>query len=513
MPSNSITIEKEHAEQLFIDYLTLLNQNLLLSIPANFLCSLIAFIGLYDRANQKHLLIWFMTSITAFILNAVLFFFNRSHPIKSQYYLRVLIGLTIIYGALWGIAGSVLIPYNDLLNQMLIISIVIGVASGGLHILQPNRTASLLFFMLTILPLSFWLFYQDASTYLLLGGALLVYFCFILTVSWMGYGFLNNNFKLRYENLDLINQLIKKNATQEESELRFRSAFNSSAIAMALVSLEGEWLKVNEALCQLLGYSEKELLNTNIETVTYPDDLNLDLYAVQQLFEGTIKSYHLEKRYVHKNNSIIWILFSCSLIRDTGDQPLYMIIQIQNIDAQKKAEQELKYIAYHDVLTGLANRKQLELSFEHALTYAKRHQKQIAIMFLDLDYFKEVNDHLGHYIGDKLLIETGKRLKSSLRETDIIARQGGDEFIVALTELSDIDQVINVAKKILISIAKPITIKNHEISITASIGISLYPQHGDDLYTLIKLADEALYEIKTTGKNNFLLFNKSISNS
>ncbi len=513
MPSNSIKLEKKHAEKLFIDYLTLLNQNLLLSIPANFLCSLITFIGLYDRVNQRHLLVWFITSITAFILNTVLFFFNRSHPIKSTYYLRILIGITITYGALWGIAGSVLIPHNDLLHQMLIISIVIGVASGGLHILQPNRIASLLFFMLTILPLSFWLFYQDASTYLLLGSALLVYFCFILTVSWMGYGFLNTNFKLRYENLDLINQLVKTNATLEESELRFRSAFDSSAIAMALVSLEGEWLKVNEALCQLLGYSEKELLSTNIQAITYPEDLNLDLYAVQQLLEGTIKSYHLEKRYVHKNKSILWILFSCSLIRNPENQPLYAITQIQNIDAQKKAEQELKYIAYHDVLTGLANRKQLDLSFDHALTYAKRHQKQIAIMFLDLDYFKEVNDSLGHDIGDKLLIETGKRLKSSLRETDIIARQGGDEFIVALTELSDIKHVIEVAKKILITIAKPITIKNHEISITTSIGISLYPQHGDDLYTLIKLADEALYEIKSTGKNNFLLFHKRMSAS
>lgn len=134
-------------------------------------------------------------------------------------------------------------------------------------------------------------------------------------------------------------------------------------------------------------------------------------------------------------------------------------------------------------------------------------------MFLDLDSFKEVNDSLGHDIGDKLLIEIGKRLKSSLRETDIIARQGGDEFIIALTELSNIEQVINVANKILTSIAKAITIKTHEISITASIGISLYPQHGDDLYALIKLADEALYEVKSTGKNNFLLFYKSMGTS
>ena len=155
--------------------------------------------------SQVLKVIWFITSITAFFLNTALFLVNRYYVIKPKVYLNLLIAMTITYGVLWGFVGSVLIPYDDLLNQKIIISIIIGVASGGLHILQPNRTASLPFFMLTILPLSFWLFYQDLPTYILIGSALLVYFCFMLTVPWMGYGFLNNNLNLRYENLALIN--------------------------------------------------------------------------------------------------------------------------------------------------------------------------------------------------------------------------------------------------------------------------------------------------------------------
>lgn len=353
--------------------------------------------------------------------------------------------------------------------------------------------------------MSFWLFHQNSLTYRLLGTALLIYFCFVSIVSWLGYGILNKNFKLRYENLDLIDKLIEINASLEESESRFRSAFNSAAIGMAIVSLEGRWLKVNESLCQIVGYSEKELLETDFQSITYPDDLDLDLNYVRQLLAGNIRFYHMEKRYFHKNGSVIWILLSGSLIRDSENKPLYFIAQIQNIDAQKRAEQELKYIAHHDVLTGLGNRKQLELSFNHALAYAKRHQKQIAIMFMDLDYFKNVNDKLGHDMGDLLLIEIGKRLKSSLRSTDIIARQGGDEFIIALTELSNVNSVVTIAKKILVDIAKPLIIKQHDISITGSIGISLYPEDGCDLDTLIKKADDALYNVKATGRNNFQL--------
>ena len=509
---NKILKKRKHAQEtIYIDYLMLLNQNLMLSIPANFFCTLIVFIGLFHVASHKSPFCWFITSITAFFLNTALFFVNRYYVIKPKVYLNLLIAMTITYGVLWGFVGSVLIPYNDLLNQMLIISIIIGVASGGLHILQPNRTASLLFFMLTILPLSFWLFYQDLPTYILIGSALLVYFCFMLTVSWMGYGFLNNNLNLRYENLALINQLMKINMSLEESESRFRSAFDSSAIGMALVSIKGTWLKVNEALCQIIGYTEQEFLGSSMQTITYPEDIELGAEDEQQLLAGTKKFYHLEKRYMHKNGKSIWVLLSYSLIRDGANNPLYFIVQIQNINAQKHAEQELKYIAYHDVLTGLANRKQLDKSFEAALIYAKHHSKEIAVLFIDLDYFKEVNDQLGHDVGDLLLIEVAKRLKSSLRATDIVSRQGGDEFIVVLTALTHVGQATEHAQTLLNFIAKPIAVNQHQISITASIGISCYPKNGEDLYTLIKSADESLYQVKSTGKNNFHLSTNRVS--
>lgn len=505
MTNESHNIEKNLMQRVFEDRVMLLNDNLLLSIPTNFICFLIVFVGLYPEVDRTYLFIWFTTAVLTFVLHGSGFIINRRHALSPEHYLKFLIGLAVIYGALWGISGSILMPHNNLLYQMLVIVIIIGVASGGLHTLQPNMTASILFFILIIIPLCVWLFSQHSSTYFLLGIALLIYLCFVLMVSWLGNKLLNTNFRLRYENLDLVNQLVMNNRILEESESRFRSAFDSAAIGMAIVSLEGMWLKVNQSLCQIVGYTEEELLKIDFQTITYPDDLELDLSYVRQLLAGKINSYHMEKRYIQQNGNVIWILLSVSLIRNNENKPLYFIAQIQNIDAQKKAEQELKYIAYHDILTGLANRKQLDTSFELALSYAKRHQHQIAILFMDLDHFKEINDTLGHDIGDLLLIEISSRLKTTIRSTDILIRQGGDEFIIALTELPDASQAIEIAKKILVTIAKPIIIKPHSMSITGSIGISMYPKDGEDLTALIKQADKALYIVKSEGGNNFRL--------
>lgn len=495
--------EKTLMQKIDADRMALLNDNLLYSIPANFFCFLIVFVGLYNTANHTYLWMWFVAAVFTFVLHSIVFIINRIHSFPTEYYLKFLIGLAIIYGALWGISGSILMPHKNHLYQMIVIIIIIGVASGGLHILQPNMIASILFFILIILPLSIWLFLQNSSTYFLLAIALLIYFCFMIMVCWRGNKLLYTNFKLRYENIDLVDRLVANNEILAESEIRFRSAFDSAAIGMAIVSLEGKWLRVNQSLCQIVGYTAEELLKLDFQTITYPDDLELDLSYVQQLLAGEISSYNMEKRYIQKNGNVIWILLSGSLVRNVENQPLYFIAQIQNINAQKQAEQELKYFAYHDVLTGLANRKQLSTLFELSLSYAKRHKYKIAILFIDLDYFKEINDSLGHDIGDRLLVEIGTRLKQIIHSNDILIRQGGDEFIMAFTELSSSDEVIEEAQKILITIARPIKIEPHKISITASIGISIYPKDGQDLNMLIKQADKALYIAKSAGKNNF----------
>lgn len=308
--------------------------------------------------------------------------------------------------------------------------------------------------------------------------------------------------------LPLINQLVytKKNAFEKkllESETRFRLAFDYSPIGMTLVSLEGRWLKVNKALCDIVGYSESEMLQMDFQTITYPDDLEADLKYVKQLYDGEITFYQMEKRYIRKDKKITWILLIGSVIRNEKGIPLYYIGQIQDINDKKKTEEELSFKAYYDTLTGLVNRNQLEHSLDLTISSALRHQQKFAVFFIDLDHFKYINDSLGHDAGDELLKIVGDRLRNNIRKTDIAARLGGDEFIFVLNGTDNPEVAAIYAEKILNIMLTPITIKEHELFVTASIGISFYPTDGHDYQSLIKSADLALYKAKENGRNNY----------
>ncbi|MDR3491878.1 MAG: diguanylate cyclase [Gammaproteobacteria bacterium] len=301
--------------------------------------------------------------------------------------------------------------------------------------------------------------------------------------------------------------LEKTNKTLQESEERFHMSFDFAAIGMALVSPAGRWLKVNKSLCQLVGYTEEELLELDFQTITHPDDLKNDLDHVQEILDGKMNTYQMEKRYIRKDGSIIWILLSVSVVKDViSNKPLYFIAQIQNIDAQKKAEHKLKYFAYHDSLTGLPNRKSLENLFESALKTAQQDNTKLAVYFVDLDNFKEVNDSFGHPVGDNVLSVIAKRLQHAMGDTHMIARLGGDEIIVVATGIMGMEQVTDTALNIRDVIAQPIVIDSSKISITSSIGISIYPDDARDLNNLIKYSDRALYFVKEKGRNFYKLY-------
>lgn len=304
--------------------------------------------------------------------------------------------------------------------------------------------------------------------------------------------------------IGMMHDISERKAAEEklvESETRFRLAFDYSPIGVALVSLDGHWLKVNQALCDIVGYSESEMLKINFQTITHPDDLETDLNYVKQLYDGEISSYHMEKRYIRKDKKITWILLTGSIIRSEQGTPLYYIAQIQDINNKKRADEELSFKAYFDALTGLVNRNQLEHSLDLTISSASRNQQRFAVFFTDLDHFKHINDSLGHDAGDELLKIIGGRLRNSIRKTDIAARFGGDEFILVLHSVNNPELAAIFAEKILDTLLKPVKIKEHELFVTASIGISFYPSDGIDYQSLIKSADLALYKAKEKGRN------------
>ncbi|HWW74154.1 MAG TPA: diguanylate cyclase, partial [Pyrinomonadaceae bacterium] len=256
---------------------------------------------------------------------------------------------------------------------------------------------------------------------------------------------------------------------------RFRSAFDYAAIGMALVSTEGRWLQVNRSLCHILGYAEKELLLTDFLSVTHPDDLPTALSNIGQLLKGKVQASQMEKRYIHKSGHEVWVHWSVSLVRDHYSKSVHLIFQIQDITDRKLAEQQLHHDAFHDALTGLPNRALFMDHLGLAVERAKRPKKRylFAVLFLDLDRFKVINDSLGHTMGDQVLVATAARIQKCLRHLDTVARFGGDEFAVLLDGVEDVNDTIRVAQRLQRELTTPINVGGHEVFTSVSIGIAL----------------------------------------
>ncbi|MFC1749399.1 putative bifunctional diguanylate cyclase/phosphodiesterase, partial [Pseudomonadota bacterium] len=204
-------------------------------------------------------------------------------------------------------------------------------------------------------------------------------------------------------------------------------------------------------------------------------------------------------------------LLSINAASVNGEATSHYIGIFTDISHLKDNEKKLRYLAFYDVLTGLPNRQLFQDRYEHELVNAKRHKTIVALLFIDIDNFKHVNDTLGHHIGDKLLKEVANRLQESTREADTVARLGGDEFTIILNYLDTDESISMVARKVVKSIAQPFSISGHDIFVGASIGISLYPEDGEDKEVLLRNADAAMYYAKESGRSTFKFFSEDIN--
>ncbi|MGR9000291.1 MAG: two-component system response regulator [Gammaproteobacteria bacterium] len=298
-----------------------------------------------------------------------------------------------------------------------------------------------------------------------------------------------------------------------DSEERFHSAFDLAAIGMALITIDGRFLQVNSSFCTLFGYSKEELLASNLQMLTHDDNHgNVFGHYLRQLLSEELPPLHIEVKCYHKIVAkIVWALLSASLVRNAAGEPQYFIIQIQDITERKHTEKQLIYIASHDPLTGLMNRDQFHDRFTQILSLIRRQETKLALLYIDLDHFKAINDTLGRRIGDLLLQAVSERLKSSTRVNDTLARLGSDEFIVLLSDINSIDDVARIAQKTIELLTQPFTIEGNDIVVTASAGISIYPDDGKNSQSLLTNADTAMYLAKERGKSNYQFYTKEMT--
>ncbi len=278
------------------------------------------------------------------------------------------------------------------------------------------------------------------------------------------------------------------------SEERFRSAFEQAPIGVALLNLDGTFVDVNPAMCNITGHSAEALVGQSFQAITHPDDLQADLALMDRLVAGEISSYRLEKRFVRPDGSTVWVLIARSLVADAQDDRFF-VVQAEDISARKAFEDQLVQRSLHDDLTGLPNRALLRDRLRHAMAQAERQRAALAVLYLDLDGFKAVNDRLGHAAGDELLVKVANRLQACLRTTDTAARVGGDEFVVLCEFLRNDHEAGKVSERIASSLARPYELTQGRALVTVSIGLAL-PRRGEDPEAVLARADAAMYDVK-----------------
>jgi diguanylate cyclase (GGDEF)-like protein/PAS domain S-box-containing protein len=288
-----------------------------------------------------------------------------------------------------------------------------------------------------------------------------------------------------------------------ELQQRFRATFDHASVGIMHSSLDRRVLMVNRKFCDMVGYSAEELQQGSVRRIHHPEDSDADQHLEKRLVAGEIDSFSFEKRYVRKDGSVFWAHRTVSLARDEPGRPQYFIRIIEDISERKQAEQELVRLAHYDRLTTLPNRALFHDRLTQTLAQARRSRTLVATMFLDLDHFKMVNDTLGHAMGDLLLKQVAHRLTACVRANDTVGRLGGDEFGVIVSGLATAGDAHVVARKIVQRFGAPFQLEGHERYVTTSIGISVFPEDGEDEEVLIKAADAAMYTAKDKGRNTF----------
>ncbi|MNR78796.1 putative diguanylate cyclase YegE [compost metagenome] len=289
------------------------------------------------------------------------------------------------------------------------------------------------------------------------------------------------------------------------SERRFRAVHDHAAFGIVQTTPEGMVVHSNPAFQRLIGYSEKELEGMHWSRFTVAEDHAENQRFRQELILGERDAYHMEKRYVCKDGRLVWANLAVTGVRREDGSLEFMLALIEDITARKQQEEVITHQAFHDALTGLPNRMRFAERLDQALVKARRDATPMALMFLDLDHFKDMNDALGHAAGDTLLQEVARRLRACVRSTDTVARIGGDEFTVLLPIVDGPNGAVQVASKILQTLPVTTMIDGKPLTVTPSIGISLFPDHGQDAESLIARADAAMYASKQTGRNRYTL--------
>ncbi|MCO5357738.1 sensor domain-containing diguanylate cyclase [Acidovorax kalamii] len=289
------------------------------------------------------------------------------------------------------------------------------------------------------------------------------------------------------------------------SEGLFRATFHQAATGIAHITPEGRILRANDKFCRMLGYSLQELRQRDLFALSDEGEREaVRRFLAQRLVaHSPVLSPEMEKAYRRKDGGLLWVYEALGLVKDAQGRPDFLVVVTQDISAHKELEMRLSHDALHDALTGLPNRVMFNDRFARVLESARRYGRRAAVLYVDLDGFKSVNDQWGHAAGDQLLQQVARRLEDCVRAEDTVARLGGDEFGIVLAAIDQVEDCEVVADKVLSAMVQPFVLDSAVAQVSASVGAGLYPRHGSDADALLAQADAAMYAAKQAGKNRF----------
>jgi diguanylate cyclase (GGDEF)-like protein/PAS domain S-box-containing protein len=298
---------------------------------------------------------------------------------------------------------------------------------------------------------------------------------------------------------------------QAEEQLRLAArVFESSAEGIVITDLKGHILSVNEAFSAITGYPLEEIRGQNPRVLKSGKH---DPAFYRDMWKSILKDGHWQGEVWNrrKNGEVYPEWMNIGSVKDEHGQISHFVGTFTDITQRKAAEERIHFLAHHDALTGLPNRVLLQDRISQSVAICQHQGGKAGLLLIDLDRFKTINESLNHAFGDQLLQEVAQRIEGCARRVDTVARSGGDEFVVLLTEVRDIAEIAAAANNILITLSQPFTLDGHEINITSSIGISVYPDDGDNAQHLLKNADVAMYRAKDMGRNNYQFYTQDMN--
>ena len=302
-----------------------------------------------------------------------------------------------------------------------------------------------------------------------------------------------------------MSRLAEASSEIAEGEESIRQLFDEAPIGISRMGVDGRILEVNRAFGEIVGAAPEDLVGLDILDLTHPDDVAETTSLIAGLLAGEIDRYQFEKRYIHADGRLVWVSVNGSVVRDANGRPLFLIGQIEDIAERRTLRDELALHAVTDPLTGLPNRSLFMEHLGSALPRAEAAGRHVALMFLDLDRFKLVNDGIGHDAGDRLLKRVGQRLGGALRSGDVLARFGGDEFTV-LCEVAGEDEVMDVVQRLRQALSTPVVEPDFEQFVSLSIGVALSTSESMAPAVLLRCADVAMYQAKGLGPGRYVIY-------